>query len=246
MRSFYLVAPLLLGLGTAGVAAPVGNGKSASGAAKVADSSAKKKADEFDLDKMMAVFDKIFPAQPDPLPQLLALSRISVLGLFPDGTYSRMVGGMMSGVVDRFMGLSDADFGKKSDPGKPSGTIRQQLMKDDPYFEERMRISQRVLTEEMAKVAAIIEPRLREGLARSMARRFDEKQLVDINSFLATDSGRAFGSQGMAMWVDSDVMRSMMKSFPEIMTAMPAAMKRLETETAHLPKPKKVTAKPMK
>ena len=153
---------------------------------------------------------------------------------------------MMSGVVDRVMGMSETDFGKKAEAGKPPTTLRQKLIKDDPYFEERMRISQRVITEEMAKVAAIIEPRLREGLARSMARRFDEKQLADINAFLATDSGRAYGSQSMAMWVDADVMRSMMKSFPEIMTAMPRAMKRLETETAHLPKPKKVAEKPKK
>jgi hypothetical protein len=80
---------------------------------------------------------------------------------------------------------------------------------------------------------------MREGLARSLARRFDEKQLSDINAFLATDSGRAFGSQSMAMWVDTDVMRGVMASFPEVMKAMPAAMQRVETETAHLPKPKK-------
>jgi hypothetical protein len=42
----------------------------------------------------------------------------------------------------------------------------------------------------------------------------------------------------MAMWIDPDVMRSVMTSFPDIMTAMPGAMKRIETETAHLPKPK--------
>ena len=96
-----------------------------------------------------------------------------------------------------------------------------------------------VVTEEMAKIAKVIEPKLREGLARSMARRFDARQLADINAFLATDSGRAFGSQSMSMWVDPDLMRAMMGTFPEIMQAMPAAMKRLETETAHLPKPKK-------
>jgi hypothetical protein len=92
-------------------------------------------------------------------------------------------------------------------------------------------------------MSAIIEPKMREGLARSMARRFDEKQLADINSFLATDSGKAFGSQSMAMWVDPDVLRSVMSSFPEIMKAMPDAMKRVETETARLPKPKKAEAK---
>lgn len=203
--------------------------------------SARKKTDEFDVAQMMAVFDKIFPAQPDPLPARLALSRTTVQGLFPDGSYARLMNDVMGGMVDRVMGLTGADFRKPGDkPGSADATtLRQKVMKEDPYFEERMRITQRVLMDEMAKIATIIEPRLREGLARSMARRFDEKQLTDINAFLATDSGRAYGRQSMAMWVDPDVMRSMFTSFPEIMKAMPAAMQRVESETAHLPKPKK-------
>ena len=200
-----------------------------------------KKADPFDMGQMMAVFDKIFPPQPEPAPQRLALSRTTVKGLFPDGTYARMMDGLMRGMIDRVMGLSEADFGKPSDNGKAAGalTLREQMAKDDPHFDERMRIIERVVGEELVKFSALIEPRMREGLARSMARRFDEKQLTEINAFLATDSGRAFGSQSMAMWIDPDVMRAMMGSFPEMMTAMPAAMKRLEAETAHLPKPKK-------
>lgn len=200
-----------------------------------------KKADDFDMGQMMAVFDKIFPPQPDPAAQRLALSRTTVKGLFPDGTYARMMEGLTRGMIDRVMGLSEADFGKPGDKGKAAGalTLREQMAKDDPHFEERMRIIERVVGEELVKFSALIEPRMREGLARSVARRFDEKQLTDLNAFLATDSGRAFGSQSMAMWVDPDVMRAMMGSFPEMMTAMPAAMKRLEAETAHLPKPKK-------
>ena len=50
----------------------------------------------------------------------------------------------------------------------------------------------------------------------------------------------------MRMWMDPDVMRSMFQSFREMMTAMPAAMKRLEAETAHLPKPKKPKSAGMK
>ena len=63
--------------------------------------------------------------------------------------------------------------------------------------------------------------------------------LTDINAFLATDSGRAFAGQTMRMWVDPDVMRSMMQAMPHMIGAMPGAMIRLEAETAHLPKPKK-------
>ena len=239
MRSIVLCAALLLA-GSPAIAAPHSSHAAVAGA-KAKSPSAEVKSD-FDIAKMLAVFDKIFPAQPDPLPERLALSRTSVQGLFPDGTYARMMGGMMQGVVDRVMALSPAELGDKGKDGKPADTtsLRQQLMKDDPHFEERMGITEHVVGEELGKVAAMIEPRMREALARSMARRFDDKQLTDINAFLATDSGKAFGSQSMAMWVDSDLMRAMMNSLPEIMVAMPAAMKRIETETAHLPKPAKV------
>lgn len=200
-----------------------------------------KKKDDFDIGQMMAVFDKLFPAQPDPLPARLALSRVTVQSIFPDGTYAQLMDDVMDSFVDRIMNLSESDFGAKTKDGKPASkaTLRDAALKEDPHFEERMRIIERVVTEEVAKLGKIMEPKLREGLARSMARRFDEKQLGDINAFLATDSGRAFGSQSMSMWVDPDVMRAMMGSVPEIITAMPAAMQRLETETAHLPKPKK-------
>jgi hypothetical protein len=201
---------------------------------------ATKKRPDFDMSQMMAIFDKLFPAQPEPPAPRLALARTAVLGLFPDGTYARMMGGMMHGMTDRFMGLSQADLGVKGQNGKPADmtTMRQRMARDDPYFEERMRITERVMGEEFGKIAALIEPRMRDGLAHSMARRFDEKQLADINAFLATDSGRAYGAQSMAMWVDPDVMRSVMTAFPEMMKAMPAAMQRVEAATAHLPKPK--------
>jgi len=239
MRMIVMSAMVLLA-GAPASAAPSPAEQAATAPTKGQDSSTSKPADDFNLDQVMAVFDKIFPAQPDPAPERLALSRIAVKGLFPDGTYARLMDGMMHGVVDRVLNLSDADLGKTGTKGQRADTTtwRQQAMRDDPHFEERMRITERVMTEEFGKIAMILEPRIREGLARSMARRFTEKQLSDINAFLATDSGRAFGSQSMAMWVDPDVLRGMIRSFPEIIAAMPAAMKRVETETAHLPKPK--------
>ena len=228
-------------LASAPVIAPQAAQAEAAPVAEKADSDAKGKEELFDPAQLVAVFDKLFPAQPDPLPQRLALSRITVRGIFPDGTYAQLMDGVMDSFVDRIMDLSEADFGAKGKDGKPPSkeTLRQQALKDDPHFEERMRITERVFTEELGKMARTFEPKLREGLARSMARRFDERQLTDINGFLATDSGRAFGNQSMAMWVDPDVMRAMISAFPEMIEAMPTAMKRLETETAHLPKPRK-------
>jgi hypothetical protein len=244
MRSIWIGAALIA------LAAAPANAKPAPAKTKpavtVKEQASPMKAPDLDIGQMMAVFDKIFPAQPDPPAARLALSRTAVQGLFPDGTYSRMMGGMMHGIVDRVMGLTPADFGAKPDKDKAPGTLtlRQTLAKDDPAFDERMKIMEQVIGEEFAKMAAIIEPKMREGLARSMARRFDEKQLADLYAFLATDSGKAFGSQSMAMYVDPDVMRAVMSSFPEMMKAMPDAMQRVEAATAHLPKPKSEKPKP--
>ena len=218
-------------------------------AAKVAPSKKEApvmKAPDFDIGQMMAVMDKLFPAQPDPAPARLALSRTAVQGLLPDGTYARMMDGVMHGVADRVLGLTAADLGQAGANAKAADTttLRDKMAKDDPNFDERMRIMEKVIGEEFAKMTAIIEPRLRDGLARSMARRFDEKQLGDLNAFLATDSGRAYGRQSMAMWVDPDVMRAMISTLPEMMKGMPDAAKRIESETAHLPKPKGGKAKP--
>jgi len=240
MRSIWIGAALLA------LAAPLANAKTAPAKAPAKEQVVVKKAPDLDIGQMMAIFDKIFPAQPDPPAPRLALSRTAVQSLFPDGTYARMMGGMMHGIADRVMGMTAADLGARPDKGRAADTItlKEKLAKDDPAFDERMRIMEQVIGEEFAKMAAIVEPRMRDGLARSMARRFDEKQLADLNAFLATDSGKAFGSQSMAMYVDPDVMRAMIGSFPEMMKAMPDAMKRVEAATAHLPKPKTDKAKP--
>lgn len=247
MRSIVMGAALLaLAIPAPSYAAPA-KAKAKPPAAATAKGAEAKKAPDMDIGQMMAIFDKIFPAQPDPPAPRLALSKTAVQSLFPDGTYARMMGGMLHGIADRVMSMTPADFGAK--PGKDKAaetmTLRQSLAKGDPEFDAHMASMEKIVSEELAKMAAIIEPRMRDGLARSMARRFDEKQLADINAFLATDSGKAFGAQSMAMYVDPDVMRAMISSVPEMMTAMPEAMERIEAETKHLEKPKADRVEPL-
>ena len=207
-------------------------------AASSSQKSANKSGSDMDMAQMMKVFDKIFPAQPAPPAERLGLARSTAAGVLTSGTYAALFEDMMTGLIDRVLALNPGDFDKGAAKTK-TASLREGLAQGDPHFEERMRITRRVIGEELVKISATMEPKLREGLALAIARRFDETQLRDINGFLATPSGRAFGSQLMRMWMDPDVMRSMFQSFPEMMTAMPAAMKRLEAETAHLPKPKK-------
>jgi hypothetical protein len=239
MRTLLIAALLAGSTATAAKAAePTAAAQPAKAAAK--KPGAPKKDDDFDMAQVMAMFDKMFPPQPDPAPQRLALARSTASGVFPAGTYAALFEEMLGGLTDRFLSMNPADFASKdSKPGSATTTsMRDAMAKGDPHFDERMRIARRVIGEELVKISALMEPKLREGLARSLARRFDERQLADINSFLATDSGRAFGAQTMKMWIDPDVMGSMFQTFPDMMTAVPGAVQRLEAETAHLPKPK--------
>jgi len=124
-------------------------------------------------------------------------------------------------------------------------SMREQIKKEDPYFEERMHITAKVMGEEFGRIGAILEPGMREGLSKSLAKRFTVEQLADVNRFFGTSSGHAFAGQMLSMWVDPEVMKSVMGSMPELMKAMPEMMKKVEAATAHLPKPKaKAKAKP--
>ena len=170
--------------------------------AEKADSDAKGKEELFDPAQLVAVFDKLFPAQPDPLPQRLALSRITVRGIFPDGTYAQLMDGVMDSFVDRIMDLSEADFGAKGKDGKPPSkeTLRQQALKDDPHFEERMRITERVFTEELGKMARTFEPKLREGLARFQARGDGKGRARGVD----LETGGGLGHHRVAHALDGD------------------------------------------
>ena len=195
------------------------------------------------------------PAAPLPAdtidPQRLALAKATVDGIWPAGTYSKMMSQMMGGTMEEmmssFMNMSEADLAKnlgadaKTTDKKPPSkeTLREQMRKEDPHFEERMKIMGKVMGEEMGRIGSIMEPKLREGLTKAVAKRFTPVQLADVNRFLATENGRAFGGEMMMLWVDPEVFKAMMGSVPEMMKEMPAMMQKMEAATAHLPKPKK-------
>ena len=77
---------------------------------------------------------------------------------------------MMGGMVDRVLAMKPGDFMpvKDKDKGDASLSLHDQMVKDDPYFDERMKIMRRVIGEELVKISAVMEPKLREGLARDL------------------------------------------------------------------------------
>lgn len=200
------------------------------------------------FDAMLSVMDKLFPPQPDPDPARLNLARTAVAPMWPDGAYGKMMTGFMGRMFDQAMQLKKSDLdtatdmpGKATKPTSAGLSVHDQAVAKDPYFDRRVAAIRAVVSDEMAKVSTVIDPRMREGLARSMARRFDAQQLADINGFFATPSGHALASQYMQLFVDPDTVRSLFQSMPEIMKLMPDMMERMKTASDQFPSPPKAS-----
>lgn len=190
-------------------------------------------------------------------PAKRALAERVAASLWPDGTYGRMIDSMFGGkdgLTDMFLDMRPADLmgalaetmvaeGKPKPEVKegpePSPTLREMFKAGDPHFDERMRIMVQVMGDEVRRIARPIEPKFRAGLAKSIERRFTREQLGPIAAFLETGPGRAYAAQSVTMFIDKDVMLAMAQSFPVVIKEMPAAFKKVEAATAHLPKPPK-------
>jgi hypothetical protein len=194
------------------------------------------------FDAMFALMDKLFPPQPDPDPGRLALARTATEAMWPNGAYGKMMTGFMGGMFDRMMQLKTSDLAALSNkPHKSAApekdvSLHEQVAGKDPYFDQRMAAMRDAVEAEMGKISAIIDPRMREGLARATARRFDARQLGEINLFFASPTGKAFAGQYMQLWIDPDTIRSIFSSMPEMMKLMPELMQKLKAADEKFPK----------
>jgi len=182
-------------------------------------------------------------------PARLAAAKVTVDHLFPLGTYERMMKGTMDQIMDSVLsGVSAMTVGDMAGAsGQPDDdmteeekakTIGEIATEADPHFEERMKISTKVMMNEMVDLMTTMEPAIRTALSKIYARKYTVSQLGEMNSFFATDTGSAFARDYMMVFVDPEMMQSMMGMVPEMMGAMPDIMKKVEEATKHLPPPK--------
>jgi hypothetical protein len=201
-----------------------------------------------DMGAMFALMDKMFPPQPDPDPARLALARSAVKAMWPDGSYGKMVTDMFGGAFDRAMQMKGSDFAAfdaksaKAAAGSADPTLHDTLAAKDPYFDQRAAAIRAALEDEAGKLSAVVDPRMRDGLSRAMARRLNQQQLADVNAFFATPSGQAFAAQYMKLWLDPDAMRSLIDTTPEMMKLMPEMMQKVQAANDKFPKPPKAAA----
>jgi hypothetical protein len=175
-------------------------------------------------------------------PARLKIAEQLVLKLVPPGTYQRMMADMAKGdLMQSILGMdagalagmagADAD-----ETAKVSGKSMLDLATEkDPHFKERMDIMMKVMFEEMGTMFEKVEPDVRIAMAQIYARKYDAKQLTDLNQFFGSGSGAAFAQNFMASFTDKEMMTASMKAVPVLMEGMPTIMKKVEAATAHLP-----------
>lgn len=181
-------------------------------------------------------------------PQRLAAATAVVEYLWPNGTYERVMRGSMDQMANQMMAsmfdmrLGDIapgldENGEKLSDAESAMTLRQAMAGVDPHFEERMKITNRVMMEEMIPIVGRIEPSIRAGLSRAYARKFSVEQLGDMRRFFATPAGGAFAGESMLLWMDPEIMTALGAVMPEMMKEMPRIAEKLAAATAHLPMP---------
>jgi hypothetical protein len=163
--------------------------------------------------------------------------------LWPLGTYRRMMDGTMSKMMDVMLettfGMKASDVDPKHDPKKGDQSLGEMATLADPHFRERTRIGMDVMMREMLPLMEKVEPQVRDNLTRVYARDFTVEQLGEMDRFLSTPTGQAYGKQWMMSFADPEMMKSMQSFAPDLIKAMPKIMKKVEKATAHLPKPPK-------
>lgn len=227
-------------------------------ASEPAKAKAKAKTDPMQaMGAMLKVFDKLFPAGPEPDPARLAAARQATMTIFPKGTYGQAMSGFLNSAADRVLDMSEADFvamfpeeeadGKdkkakgKAKKGPPSTEpLRLMLAKKEPNFDAKLAAARAFAGTMIVKFGDAVEPKFREGMSRALARKFDARQLAEIQTFLATPTGAAYGREMVGLWFQPEVMRSSFELFPEMMKMMPDMAtdgKAFETQMKALDKP---------
>lgn len=183
-------------------------------------------------------------AEAQPIePQRLAAAAAVVQYLWPLGTFERIMRGPADQIMESMFDMRLSDFvpvpaeDGKTKPPEADMTLREMMAAGDPHFEERMKITNRIIMDEAGPILSRVEPAVQAGLSRAYARKFTVEQLVEMRRFFATPAGGAFARESMLLAMDPEIMTAMAGVIPEAMKEMPRVSLKLQEATAHLPPP---------
>lgn len=121
--------------------------------------------------------------------------------------------------------ISDADLNRVSDILNPHRAAQEQYL----------RAAVRPLADE---VYTVLQPAMQEGLARAYARRFTNAEMTEVNNFFQTPTGGAFASELLALQSNPEVIVSMLRAAPDLITRIQKLAPQLEASFSAMPQPR--------
>lgn len=233
------------------VTAPAEEDEAAPFDSKAAAEEAKAKMQK-EMDEVIALVEKMFDTKSLPPidPARLTIAEQTTAALIPAGSIEKMLdnmyGRMFRTLMGEFSGQSDLMLsiktGVESDQIAALDDATKAQIADlfDPHREEREDQITRVVMPLIREALADLEPPMRAGLAKAYARKFTGAQLADVNTFLATPTGRLYAGEWMALQADPEVMVAVVKAVPPLLTKFMDRAPEIEKDFKALPKEKQL------
>ena len=193
--------------------------------------------------------DPLTPAAEARLP---AASSVAA-SLVPEGVYGEMMGQMMDSFLSPLLEMAEMDGGAMSADdltaytglyGEDLADLSQEERAEltgifDPVYETRSRAQFDMIVGAANSIFAILEPGVRDGLAKAYASRFEESELAQLQTFFATPVGAKFASQNLLINADPQVVSGMMQSIPVLLEELPMLIAGFEDAESGLPEPRR-------
>jgi len=206
-----------------------------------------------EMDEAIALVEKMFDTSslPPIEPARLTLAQTTMSALIPAGSLEKMIDNLYGKMFKTIMG----EFGGQSDLllSIKTGVESEQIAKldeatkgkvadmFDPHRKEREDQITKVVKPLISEVLADMEPPMREGMSKAYARKFTATQLTDLNTFLATPTGTLYANEWMALQADPEVMVSVIKAVPPLITKFIDRAPQIEKDMKDLPKEKQLS-----
>jgi hypothetical protein len=206
-----------------------------------------------EMDAAIAMVEKMFDTAslPPIEPVRLTLAQRTMDTLIPAGSLEKMIdalyGKMFRTIMAEIGGQSDLMLsiktGVESDKiGALDAATKTQIADIfDPYRQEREDQIIGVIKPLISEALTDMEAPMRAGMAKAYARKFSAAQLTDLNSFLATPTGSVYANEWMALQADPEVMVSVMKALPPLITKFMERGPQIEKDMKKLPKEKQLS-----
>jgi hypothetical protein len=194
------------------------------------------------------MIEKIFDTSDLPAiePARLTLAEQTTTALVAPGSLERMIDNLYGKMFSRFMkefdGTSDLMIsiktGVESDEIEKLDDKSKEAIADmfDPHRKDREDQITRIIKPLISEALADVERPMQGGLAKAYARKFSAGQLTDLNSFLATPTGRAYANDWMALQADPEVMLAVVKAMPPLVNKFIDRAPTIEADMKDLPK----------